>query len=152
MAKAKSKKNPQIEFITQENISIPVNHKDNEDPLKTALWFDQALKLDDVNRLKIIRVAMTRIRKAKPETYEFIKSFNCKLVGIIPRVEYSLTGKEGKRDLEYTWIHSFSQPTLLFWCEKGGFGFFVNSVLDYDNSILNNIKGNTKADLKGFTG
>lgn len=152
MKNKKARKNPEIEFITENNESHVIDHVDNEDPHEVALWYDQALKLDDKKRLAQVRMAMRQIKQSKPDTYEFIQKFNCKIVGIIPRVEYALTGQDGKQDLNVTWIHSFSQPTLLFWCEKGGFGFFVNAVLDYDNTILNNIKGNPKNSLKGFTG
>lgn len=147
-----AKKNPEIEFVTENNESHIVDHIENEDPHEIALWFDQALKLDSPKRIKMVRSAMNKIKQNKPDTYEFIRKFECTLVGIMPRVEYALSGQEGKDDLNVTWIHSFSQPTLVFWCEKGGFGFFVNSVLGYDDSILNKIKGNPKTSLKGFTG
>lgn len=152
MKKKTHKKNPNIDFITQDNTEINVEHKYSDDPHETALWFDQLMKFDEKKRLAIVRSAMTKLKSAKPEMYDFIKKFNCQLVGISPRVEYTLSGKEGSEDLEVTWIHSFSQPTLLFWCKAGGFGLFVNSVLDFDDSVLNNIKGNPKSSLRGFTG
>lgn len=121
------------------------------DPTSYPLWYQQLFSFDDKKRKQIIVSLLKSIEEAKPEAFEFIKKNECKLVGLMPRVEYALmSSKEG--DTGCTWIHAFSQYTFVFWCENGGFGLFINPVIEYNDSVLNKIPGNTKQSIKGFTG
>jgi hypothetical protein len=73
-------------------------------------------------------------------------------VGVTPRIVYTLADSSDGESLDVSWIHSFSMTTLLFWCDQGQFGFFVNPNLDFNETVLNKVKGNPKTSLKGFTG
>lgn len=121
------------------------------DPREYPSWYTQFFSLDSSKRKKTINSLLENIKKEQPEAYQFIKKFDCKLVGVQPRVEYALiNSSEG--DTTCTWIHAFSMATLLFWCEAGSFGLFINPVLHYDDSVLNKIPGNKKQNIRGFTG
>jgi hypothetical protein len=113
-------------------------------------WFDQFLKLSDSKRRQIIDRLKGQIKAKKPEAYNFIKNTDAKLVGVMPQVSYALRDSK-ENDGDITWVHGFSMCTLLFWCEKGGFGFFINPNLDYNDTVLNKVEGNRKQSLKGFT-
>ena len=141
----RSKKNP-----TQANeVEIEMDH--NADPAEIPPWYDQMLKLDSRQREQIRRIALERIKQSKPETYEFIKKFSCELVGFSPRVEYTLL-KDSDGEIDVTWVHAYSMPTLVYWCEDGGFHFSVNANLKYNDTVLNAVDGN-KIDrqIRGFT-
>lgn len=124
---------------------------DKTPPEDLAPWFKQFLKLDTKKREAFAQKVMDRLYSEKKEAYEFIRKFNCELVGISPRIVYTLVDAPDG-ELDVTWIHSFSMPTLLFWCKQGGFGFFVNPNLNYDDTVLNKVKGNKQQSIKGFTG
>jgi hypothetical protein len=120
-------------------------------PAEFPLWFKQLFSLSESKRKDIVKKMMKAVKESNPEAYEFIQKAKCKLVGVQPRVEYALIdSKEG--DTSCTWVHGFSMATLLFWCEEGSFGLFINPVLKYDDSVLNKISGNKKQSIKGFTG
>lgn len=128
-----------------------IEFDEDADPSELAPWYKQFMKLDEKKRRHIAESALLQVKVAKPEMYQFIKKFGCKLVGITPRIEYACLNK-GDGDLDVTYIHSFSMATLLFWCDAGKFGFFVNANLDYDDTVLNRVKGNKKdRSIKGFT-
>ena len=114
-------------------------------------WYKQFLNLDEADRQEIYKIAMKRIEKEKPDTYKFIKKFRCKLIGISPRAEYSIVGeKEG--EVNVTFVHAYSMPTLLFWCPAGEFHFSVNANLKYNDTVLNKIKGNKiDKNIRGLT-
>lgn len=95
------------------------------------LWYKQLINLNAEKRQKAIDNAMDRIKRAKPEAYKFIEQFKCELVGITPNISYSMPD-ENEQDLRVTFIHDYSQTTLLFWCKQGGFGFFINAALDHN--------------------
>lgn len=114
-------------------------------------WYEQFLRLSSKKRSEISEKVLALIKKNNPEAYGFIKNAGCKLVGITPRIVYALID-ESKGDIDVSWIHSFSMATCLFWCEKGKFGFFINPNLRYDETVLDQVKGNSKNSLKGFTG
>lgn len=133
---------------TQMEVEDQILEMTEGDPMDLAPWYVQLSKLDPRKRKRTVETAMQRIRETKPTTYEFIKNFRCELVGIMPRIEYMLVNdSEGD-----TYVHSFSMPTLLFWCPKGEFSFFVNANLKYNDTVLNSIEGNTKENIRGFTG
>lgn len=98
-------------------------------------WYEQLIKMSEKKRRYAVDLAMAKIKEAKPDTYEFIQNFNCELVGFIPNVQYTRPDDDEK-SLDITYIHDFSQYTLLFWCEKGGFSFFVNASLKYNDGGL----------------
>lgn len=125
---------------------------ENADPTEFPLWYKQMMKLPQKKRQDIVNVAMVRIKETKPETYKFIKEHRCRVVGLCPAIEYALVDKS-EGDIDVTWIHGFSLPTLLFWHPKGDFGFFVNANLKYNDTVLNKIKGNNvDKNIRGFTG
>lgn len=130
---------------------IQIEH--SGDPNDFPLWYKQFSELDEKKRKKFAELALKRVKAAKPEAYEFIQKFRCELVGISPNISYALIKDEGPDSLSVTWVHGFSMPTLLYWCKQGGFGFFVNANLDYNDTVLNRVEGN-KVDptIKGFTG
>jgi hypothetical protein len=101
-------------------------------------WYNQLIRMDEKTRLKAAESALEKIKKAKPDTYEFLKKFDMELVGFMPNVAYTMPD-DSEDALNVTYVHDFSQSTLLYWCKKGGFGIFVNASLDY------NAKG-----LRGF--
>lgn len=142
------KKNPQY---TDENVDFTIEIDESADPSKLPPWYVQMIELEDDVRSVMQARALSWIKETKPKAHDFIKKFDCEFVGFIPQISYTLpTSDEGESDV--TWIHSFSIPTLLFWCRDGGFGFFINANLDYDDTVLNKIKGNIKQKLRGFTG
>lgn len=123
----------------------------DSDPTEMAPWYEQFLKLSEKKREEICKTALKRIQESKPETYQFIKKYGCELVGICPSISYCLLDKS-QGDTDVTYIHSFSMPTLLYWCSEGQFGFFVNANLDYNDTVLNRVKGNqVDKSIKGFT-
>lgn len=138
--------------------SVVIEDHDLEFDIKEAppaealpLWYEQFLKLPDSKRKQIIDKVLNFIKERNKAGYDFIKNTKSELVGVSPRIVYTLASeKEG--DLDISWIHAFSMATLLFWCEQGKFGFFINPVLRYNDTVLNNIEGNKKNKVKGFTG
>lgn len=129
---------------------VETTHKEI-DPREYPLWYKQLFSLDSKKRKQIVATLLESIKKEKPEAYKFIKSTGCKLVGVQPRIEYAIMdSSEG--DTSCTWIHGFSMSTLLFWCDEGGFGLFINPILHYDDTVLNKISGNKKQNIRGFTG
>lgn len=114
-------------------------------------WYKQFLDLDEKERAEILKIAMKRIEQKKPDTYKFIKQFRCKLIGISPRTEYSLVSeKDG--EVNVTFVHAYSMPTLLFWCPQGEFHFSVNANMKYNDTVLNKIKGNKiDKNIRGLT-
>jgi len=133
-----------------EDLMIEVD--ETRDPNEWPLWYDQYSKLDESKKKAMAKRALEQIKEAKPETYNFIQKFKCEIVGVSPRVEYALSNSN-EGDTNVTWVHSFSMPTLLFWCPAGAFGFFVNPILDFNDTVLNKIDGNPKQrGLRGFTG
>jgi hypothetical protein len=120
------------------------------DPTDWALWYKQLASFDRDKRKQVLKTALARIKAGRPDTYEFIQKFKCELVGICPNISYTLC--EGP-ELDVTFFHNFSMPTLLFWCDAGKFGFFVNANLEYNDTVLNNVSGNKRdREIKGFTG
>lgn len=125
---------------------------DSSSPPEVVLWYQQLLKLGEKKRREIAEKALERIKASKPDAHEFIRKFGCELVGICPQIDYTLIfEKDG--ELDVTFQHPFSMPTLLYWCESGGFGFFINANLAYNDTVLNKVAGN-KVDkgIRGFTG
>lgn len=121
------------------------------DPTEYPLWYKQLFSLDGITRKRIVKSVLSQVKDASPETFKFLEEQDAKLVGVIPRVEYSLMdSKEG--ELGITWVHGFSQYTFLFWCEYLKIAVITNPVLEYDDSVLNKIEGNKKQNIKGFTG
>jgi hypothetical protein len=94
-------------------------------------WYSQLLQMDESKRIAAVKAALDRIKRAKPECAKFIEDFGCELVGFIPNVQYTMPDAQ-EQSLEITFVHDFSQGTLLYWCKQGGFGFFVNAGLDYN--------------------
>lgn len=117
-----------------------------------APWYEQFMQLSQSNREKIAKEAMRRIENEKPEVAYFLEKVGYELVGIQPRVEYALITETKGDPIDVTWIHSFSMPTLLFWCKQIKAGLFVNANLDYNDTVLNKVSGNKRQSLRGFTG
>jgi len=120
-------------------------------PNSVAPWYDQFTKLSDGKRSLIAKTALRNLEEAKPEVADFIHKYKCELVGLQPRVEYALFDSRAG-DTDVSWVHSFSMPTLLYWSKKLKLGFFVNANLEYNDTVLNKVKGNKKQSLQGFTG
>ena len=137
--------------FTQDDYEVEATVK-QLNPLNQSLWFKQFLLLSEEKRRKIKDKVLSSLKEYKPNTYKFILKFKCELVGLCPKIEYALlNSNEG--EINCTWIHHFSGPTMLFWCDEGEFGFFVNPNLSYNDSILNKIEGNKQDSLiRGFTG
>ena len=114
-------------------------------------WYQQFLELDTKDRKKLVSKVLALIQKSNPEGYNFIKNSGAELVGISPRLEYALI-EGASDDTDITWLHAFSMPTCLFWCEKGKFAFFINPNLRHNQTVLDKVSGNPKSSLKGFTG
>lgn len=140
---------PETDIDIDETLDVDV---ESSDPRGVAPWYAQLLKLDARKRKAVVDTALKRIKESKPEAFEFIRKFDCELVGITPGVEYTLVS-DAQGELEVTFVHPYSMPTLLYWCKQGGFGFFVNANLEYNDTVLNRIAGN-KVDkgIRGFTG
>lgn len=103
---------------------------DNQGP-----WFKQLIKMDERTRLSAAAEVLKLIKEAKPEAYEFIMKFDLELVGFMPNVSYTM--KDNREDsLDVTFVHDFSQKTLLYWCKQGGFGVFINPSLKYNHGDL----------------
>ena len=122
------------------------------DPNSFSPWYDQLLKLDnEKDRVRIYNWTMKQLEKQKPEAARFIRDNNCILVGFMPKVEYTLI-KESDGELRAMWSHDFSIATPLFWSKKKKCGIFTNALLDFNDTVLNKIRGNPKQRLHGFTG
>ncbi len=125
---------------------------ENADPAEFPPWYQQLMKLSNDKRREIIGKALKRIQAVKPETMKFIKDGKCRLVGIAPAVEYTLADKKDG-EIDVTFVHGFSIPTLVFWHPQGKFAFMVNANLEYDDTVLNKIPGNNvDREIHGFTG
>lgn len=98
------------------------------------LWYKQLFKMDESKRIAAAKVALELIKKSKPDTYEFILKFGCKLIGFMPNVVYTMPD-DSKGFLEINFVHKFSQYTLVYWCESGGFAMFVNASLKFDDNM-----------------
>ena len=141
------KRNPIVE-VGGETIEIGL---DDFNPMQFAPWYNQLMSLEEKDRKRIVATALSRIKEVRPETFRFLMEYRCKLVGIIPAVEYTLTKKD-EGELDITFSHAFSMPTLLFWCKQGKFAIMVNANLEYNDTVLNKIRGNKKESIRGFTG
>lgn len=97
-------------------------------------WYKQLFDMPEEKRKRAEESALERIKRSKPETYEFIRNFKCKLVGFIPNVTYTAVDSS-RVDTKFNFVHDFSQTTLLYWCEQGGFSFFVNSSLQFTDDM-----------------
>ena len=138
--------------MTNQGTDDFIEINENADPTEFPLWYKQLMQLDEKRRKEIVVKALERIKEAKPATYKFIKENKCKVVGLSPAIEYALIDK-AEGNLDVTWIHGFSLPTLLLWHPAGEFGFFVNANLKYNDTVLNKIKGNkVDKNIRGFTG
>lgn len=138
------RKRKNLRQTVADEIEVEIDHA--EDPTKLPLWYEQLMKLDEKSREHVKNVALQRIKASKPQTFDFIKRFKCELIGISPRVEYVLL-KEADGDIDVTFVHAYSMPTLLFWCPEGEFHFSVNANLKYNDTVLNEVQGN-KIDRK----
>jgi hypothetical protein len=98
------------------------------------LWYKQMFKVDESKRVAMQKAAITLIKQSKPEAYEFISKFKCKLVGFMPNVVYTMPD-DSKGALQVNFVHKFSQYTLVYWCEQGGFAFFINASLKFDDEM-----------------
>jgi hypothetical protein len=126
---------------------------EDADPGEYAPWYKQFMQLPEEERRKIASKALKKIAETKPETHDFIRKFKCELVGICPRLEYCMVKSDGNADMDVTYVHGFSLPTLLYWCPSGKFAFLVNVNLEYNDTVLNNIRGNNiDRSIRGFTG
>lgn len=130
---------------------IDVEVDENADPSDYPLWYKQYLKLDESQRKEIHKIALKRLKEAKPDAFKFVQKFGCKLVGITPRTEYSLVSeKDG--EVNVTYVHKYAMPTLLFWCPQGEFHFSINANLKYNDTVLNEVKGNkVDREIRGLT-
>lgn len=117
-------------------------------------WFEQIVALPERSRLDVEQRelrAMAQGTDKNREALKFIRQNGLKLVGFIPKVEYAMV--QGSADELHTcWIHHFSRPTLLYYNPKTHMGVFINAVLRYNNTILNEIQQNKKQDISGWTG
>jgi hypothetical protein len=98
-------------------------------------WYEQVMRLEPSKRDEVSAKALEKIKEAKPEAFNFIQKFGCKLVGFIPNVAYTMPNDQ-EQNSDVTFIHDFSQTTLLYWCSDGGFAFFVNASLKYNANGL----------------
>ncbi len=109
--------------------------KENEvSCINQPLWYKQMFKLDESKRLNMQKLALDLIKKAKPDGYEFITKNKCKLIGFMPNVVYTMPD-DSKGALQVNFVHEFSQYTLVYWCEPGGFSFFINASLKFDDEM-----------------
>jgi hypothetical protein len=125
--------------------------RDEFNPGSFAPWYEQLMLFEEKKRLAICRTALKRLKENRPETYQFIKDGRCKLVGIAPSIEYTLVEKS-EGDLDVTFSHAFSMPTLLYWHPKGKIAILVNANLEFNNTVLNKVRGNKSESIRGFTG
>lgn len=125
--------------------------QDNFEPGTFAPWYSQLMKFDRKKRKQIVETALKRLRDSRPETYAFIKQSRCRLVGLCPAIDYTLISKD-QGEIDVTFSHAFSMPTLLYWHPRGKFAFIVNANLEYDDTVLNKVRGNKVESIKGFTG
>lgn len=138
----------EVEFDEDDIIEID----EDVSPSELPSWYKQFIDLPEKTRKLIVSRAWDHLNETKPDTYEFLKGQRCKLVGVAPSVAYALC-KEKDGDIDVTFIHSFSIPTLLFWHPAGEFAILVSANLKYDDSVLNKIRGNRHdKDIRGFTG
>jgi hypothetical protein len=145
------RKNPEMELADPEFGEVIVDTDDAHGVTDYAPWYKQLTKLDDQKRKEIIQKTLLQIKESNSDMYKFIKNNSCELVGICPEISYVLCDtKEG--DTKVTFVHGFSMPTLLFWCERAKFAFFINPVLEYNDTVLNKQRGNKPEKLQGFTG
>jgi hypothetical protein len=98
-------------------------------------WFTQLLKMDEDTRIKSYQKSLQRIKEAKPDAYEFITKFRLEFVGFMPNLAYSMPN-DSEDSLKVTFVHEFSQNTLLFWCNQGQFAVFINPSLKYNDGNL----------------
>jgi hypothetical protein len=98
-------------------------------------WYKQLLKMDEETRKRAVEFTLSKIKEAKPDAYKFIEQFNLELVGFMPNLSYTMPD-DGEGNLAVTFVHDYSQYTLLFWCKQGGFGMFINPSLNYNANGL----------------
>jgi hypothetical protein len=145
----KTKKNPQIGLPEFDNIEVDV--PDTDDDIEVLpLWYKQFMSLDSKQRILKIDKVLKAVKKYKPELFDFLRAFKCQLVGVIPRVAYALPD-EAYGDSKATFVHKFQDVTLLYWCPRGKFTFEVSPTMDYNDTVLNHIKGNKKVSIAGLT-
>lgn len=94
-------------------------------------WYDQLLQMDEDKRIAAHKLALENLKKSKPDTYKFILENKLEFVGFMPNIEYTLPD-DREKSLDITYIHDFSQYTLLYWCKQGRFALFVNASLKYN--------------------
>lgn len=136
--------------MSEEKDGFDIKMADVE-PGDLPLWYQQFIKFDDKKKSEAIEKTISMIKAKNPELYSFIRQYRCVLVGVMPMVQYNLPDcKHGDGDT--TWIHGFAVPTLIYWHPKGKFSFFANPILRFDETVLNEVGGNPRQNIKGFTG
>jgi hypothetical protein len=115
-------------------------------------WYEQVIKLPEKVRREIQEKEMDQLRRGDAKAkvaYNLIHHNGLILVGFMPKVEYC---RHTGEDLEVNWVHHFSRPTLLFYNPQNNMGIFINAVLRYNDTILNEIRGNARVEIEGWTG
>lgn len=124
----------------RKNLLAPVKRKEKISCENFPPWYTQLLKMDESKRKKAVEMALSHVKEAKPDAYEFIKNYNCKLIGFIPNVMYSMPD-DSEDSLSATFVHDFSKYTLLYWCEEGQFALFINSTIAFNKDGLRGLIG-----------
>lgn len=107
----------------KENISC-----DNMPP-----WYLQLIRLDEDKHQETVANTLEKIKQAKPDVHKFIVKNNMELIGFIPNIQYAMAN-DSEGYLGVTFVHDFSQYTLLYWCDAG-FGLFVNPSVSYNDGV-----------------
>lgn len=97
-------------------------------------WYAQLIRLDESKHEAAVKTALDKIKKSKPDAFKFIEDNKCELIGFIPNVSYAMPNNS-EDSLGVTFVHDFSQSTLLYWCKGGGFAFFINASLKYNDGV-----------------
>ncbi len=95
-----------------------------------SLWYKQLFRVSEDKRKELHALALEKIKEAKPDAFEFINKNGCKLVGFMPNVTYTMPD-DSDGEMQTNYLHDFSQVTLVYWCEGGGFAFFINASLSW---------------------
>ena len=115
-------------------------------------------------RIQVMRAVVDAVKifkKGKPSKqgqyfHELINSDKVEVIGFVPQITYIRVNSEDKSDLEVLWEHKFSVPTILYHLKDSPIMLVVNPNMDYNDSRLLEIEGNSELveirDLKGIIG
>jgi len=117
-------------------------------------WGEIITRLTPRERIEVKNNALKDLknspRKGDQELYKELTSGDYDFMGFAPFAVYNKTNGNAE-ELQADWHHPFGRVTLVYGGKKKSCLIYVNATMRVNNSILNELKGNSKVDAIGIT-